>query len=177
MKKNDCFELGHITKARSFKGEVIVYLDTDHPEEYVELESVFVELNEQLIPFFIEQIRPHKKNQIRVKFEGIGSEEDAQVVLKKKLYLPLSLLPELNEQDFYHHDVVGFKVEDKRHGNIGVITDIVESKVNPIFKIEHSEGQEILIPVADEFIDKIDKNKRTIFTNCPEGLIDLYLDV
>ena len=177
MKKHDCFELGHITKLRSFKGEVIVYLDTDHPEEYEELESVFVELNEQLIPFFIEQIRPHKKSQIRVKFEGIESDEDAQVILKKKLYLPLNILPELNEQDFYHHDVVGFKVEDKRYGNIGVITDIVESKVNPIFKIEHSEGQEILIPVADEFIENIDKSKQTIFTNCPEGLIDLYLDV
>jgi len=177
MKKHDCFELGHITKLRSFKGEVIVYLDTDHPGEYLELESVFVELNEQLIPFFIEQIRPHKKNQIRVKFEGIGSEKDAQAILKKKLFLPLNLLPELNEQDFYHHDVIGFKVEDRNYGAVGVITDIVESDVNPIFKIEHSEGQEILIPVADNFIDKIDKSKQTIFTNCPEGLLDLYLDV
>ena len=84
MKKDDCFELGHITKTRSFKGEVIVYLDTDNPGEYLEMESVFVEIKQQLVPFFIEQILPHKKNSVRVKFEGIDTEETAKSIVKKK---------------------------------------------------------------------------------------------
>ncbi|MBL4705172.1 MAG: 16S rRNA processing protein RimM [Flavobacteriales bacterium] len=175
MKKEDCFELGHITKPRSFKGEVIIYLDTDSLEEYLEMESVFVEINQQLVPFFIEDIRPHKSNNIRVKFEGIDSESDAKALVKKKLFLPLTLLPELDTQDFYHHEVIGFNVEDKQHGDIGVIADIVESNTNPIFKIEHPSGQEILIPVADNFIEKVNKEEKRIFVNCPEGLIELYL--
>lgn len=176
MKQSDCFELGHITKPRSFKGEVIVYLDTDSPEEYLEMESVFVEINRQLVPFFIEQIRPHKGKNVRVKFEGINSEEEAKAVVKKKLFLPLELLPELDTQDFYHHEVIGFSIHDQQVGNIGEIADIVESNTNPIFKIEHPGGEEILIPIADEFIVNVDKDQKQIVVNCPEGLIELYLN-
>jgi len=176
MIKNDCFELGHITKPRSFKGEVIIYLDTDSLDEYLEMESVYVEINEQLVPFFIDSIFLYKANSVRVKFEGIDTEEAAKAIVKKKLFLPLDLLPELESDDFYHHDVIGFTIQDKHHGDIGIIADIVESSTNPIFKIDHDSGQEILIPVADNFIEKVDKPGKQIFVNCPEGLIELYLN-
>ncbi len=176
MTKNDCFELGHITKPRSFKGEVIVYLDTDSPEEYLEMESVYVEINGQLVPFFIDAIHPHKARSIRVKFEGIDSEEDAKSMVKRKLFLPLDLLPDLDQQDFYHHEIIGFTVEDESYGTVGIIEDVVESATNPIFKIEHPSGKEVLIPIADEFITNVNKDQKVISVNCPEGLIELYLD-
>ena len=176
MKKEDCFELGHITKPRSFKGEVIIFLDTDSSEEYLEMESVYVEINQQLVPFFIDEIRQHKTNNIRVQFEGVDSAEAAKRLVNKKLFLPIELLPDLDTQDFYHHEVIGFSIHDKSYGDIGTIADIVESNTNPIFKIDHPSGDEILIPVADNFIEKVDKNSKTIFVNCPEGLIELYLN-
>ncbi len=176
MKRDDCFELGHIARTRSYKGEVIVYLDTDNPGEYLEMESVFVEIKQQLVPFFIEQILPHKKNNVRIKFEGVDTEESAKSIVKKKIFLPVVLLPDLDAQDFYHHEVIGFSIEDINYGNIGVISDIVESNTNPIFKIDHPKGMEILIPVADDFIKNVDKDKHKIITSCPEGLIELYIN-
>lgn len=174
MQKEDCFFVGKIVKKFSFKGELLVKLDTDEPEQFIEMESVFVELHKKLIPFFISQSALHKSELLRVKFEEVDSEEAADVLIGKDLYLPLNLLPKLTGNQFYYHEIIGFKVEDVAYGPVGVITGVNDSTAQPLFEIDH-EGKEVLIPVNDQFIVKVDRNTKTLHLNTPEGLIDLYL--
>ena len=61
MDKKDCFYLGKITKKYSFKGEIILNLDTDEPNLYQNMLSVFVDLNGKIVPYFIERSSLHKK--------------------------------------------------------------------------------------------------------------------
>lgn len=174
MKKEDCFYLGKIVKKYSFKGEVLVKLDTDEPELYEKLESVFIAMGNDLVPFFIEESSLHKSNLLRLRIEDVSTEEDADALLKCKLYLPLSALPKLSGNKFYFHEVIGFAVKDDRFGKVGVIKGVNDTTAQPLFRIDR-EGKEILIPMNDEFIKKVDRDKRVIEVNTPEGLIDLYL--
>lgn len=174
MQKEDCFYLGKIVSKFSFKGEVLVKLETDDPEIYEEMESVFVEYNNNLVPFFIERSKLHKSELLRVKFEDIDSEEDADDLIKSTLYLPLDLLPELDENQFYFHDIIGYQVKDLKKGSIGTITAINDMTSQALFEIDFN-GNQILIPVNDSFIHKLDKDQKLLIVDAPEGLIDLYL--
>lgn len=174
MTKEECFYLGRIVSKFSFKGEVLIKLDTDEPETYLEMESVFVEYDNNLVPFFIERSSLQKSNLLRVKFEEVDSEEDAEDLMKCDLYLPLNLLPELREDQFYFHEIIGFTVEDESYGTVGTLTGINDTTSQALFEIEKN-GKQILIPMNDEFLQKVDKKNKTIIVKTPEGLIDLYL--
>ena len=175
MNKQDCFFLGKIVKKYSFKGELLAKLDTDEPELYKDLESVFVDLKGALIPFFIESSQLHKSELLRIKFEDVNTEGDADALMKCELYLPLDFLPELEDDKFYFHEIIGFEVQDKNFGTVGIITGVNDSTSQSLFEIDRN-GIEILIPMNDEFISKVDKPNKTIFVETPEGLIDLYLE-
>lgn len=174
MQKKDCFYLGKITKKHGFKGNLILHLETDEPELYQNMGSVFIEKNGMLVPFFFENIGPHSKGKLLVKFEDTTPEE-AERLVNKPLYLPLEELPELDGTDFYYHEIVGFRVIDNQKGEIGKIHNINDSGVQAIFEILFQQ-KEILIPIVDEWILEINREEMFIKIDTPEGLIDLYLD-
>lgn len=174
MRKEECFYLGKIAKKFSFKGEVLIYLDTDEPELYENLESMFVECGKHLVPFFIENSSLHKNDFLRVSFEDVKNEEEADAVLGNHVYLPLKMLPKLSGNKFYFHEVIGFEVEDKRLGIVGEIQSINDSSAQPLFEVLN-DGVEILIPMIDHFLVKIDRENRKVVMDLPEGLIEMYL--
>lgn len=175
MRKQDCFYVGTIVNKFSFKGELLVKLDTDEPELFTEMESVFIEIGKNLVPFFIEKSQLHKSLLLRLKIEDIDDEATADSMMKRDLYLPLSFLPKLEGNKFYFHEVINFKMVDSNHGDIGVITGINDTTTQALFEVDFN-GNEILIPLNDQFIDQVDRKNKTIHVTTPDGLIDLYLE-
>lgn len=175
LQKKDCFYLGKIVKKHSFKGEVVIKLDTDEPELYSNMESVFVDLGNNLVPFFIEKSSLSKDTFLRVKFEDVSTEADADAILKSDIYLPLSLLPKLSGNKFYYHEVIGFTVVDQNFGEVGTIMHINDKAAQPLFEIDR-DGNDIFIPMIDDFIKKIDRENKIVEVNTPQGLIELYLE-
>jgi 16S rRNA processing protein RimM len=152
---------------------VVLKLDTDEPELYQEMESVFVNIGNNMIPFFIKDSLLQKGNQLRVNFETIQSEADADALLKAGVYLPLSMLPKLTGKKFYFHEIIGFAAEDVAYGAIGTVTGVNDSTAQPLFEIE-KEGMQILVPMIDDFIINIDREKQKILLKTPAGLLDMY---
>lgn len=174
MRKEDCFYLGKVVSKYSFKGEVLVKLDTDEPEIYENMESVFLSLGKDLVPFFIDRCRLHKSDLLRIDFEEVKDEPAADKIMGAELYLPLELLPPLTGNRFYFHEVIGFSLVDRVHGDIGTITSINDHGSQALFEAQ-KDGRELLIPISDEIIERVDRQQRTIHVDAPEGLVELYL--
>lgn len=172
MTIDDCFYLGRVTKPWGVKGQLQLFLDVDAPEDYAELDSAFVEQKGSLVPcfFHIDQLTG---NRAVVTVEEMDAAQ-VQSLVGHELYLPLAMLPRLDGNRFYYHEVVGFRVVDSTHGDIGTIVQVVEYPAQPLFQIDKN-GTEVLIPVIDEVIDRVDRAARTIFITAPNGLIELYL--
>ena len=175
MQKKDCFYLGKIVTKYSFKGELVIKLDTDEPELYQNMNTVLIEMNTNLVPFFIERSLLQKGNQLRVKFEDINTETDANALLKADVYLPLDLLPKLEGNKFYYHEVIGFTLKDINYGKVGSIIGINDTTAQPLFEVKNGDI-EILIPMIDDFIQEVDRTNETVLVETPEGLIEMYFD-
>ncbi len=175
MQKADCYHLGYIAKLHGFKGEVSFFLDVTDPFEYERLKQVYVDVNGFLTPFFIQSINLRPKGFATVKFEGVESENDAQALVRKNLYLPLVDLPQLSDKNFYDHEVVGFELVDASHGLVGVIQQIIDLPVNPLIQVD-AKGKEVLIPFVKGLIQRVDRENKTLHVQAPEGLIGIYLD-
>ncbi len=174
MRQEDCFYLGKITSKFSFKGEVLAKLDADRPEAYEGIDAVFVAQGGHLIPFHINHCRLHKSSLLRIAFEDVKDEADAEKLIGLELYLPLTLLPPLAGNQFYFHEIIGFTVIDETLGNIGLVTAVNDNTPQALIEVE-KEGKPLLIPIHDEIILKVDRENQLIHVKTPEGLVEIYL--
>ena len=175
MDLKDSIYIGQIAKLHGYKGGVSLFLDVTHPEEYMDMESFFVEIDGILTPFFVESFKLKNKGFAAVKFQGVDSEQEARSLLKKKVFIPETELRELDESNFYDHEVIGFEVEDVVKGKIGKVTAIADLKQNPLLVIEFKD-KEILLPIFEGLIVNVDRKLKRLKVKAPDGLIDLYLN-
>lgn len=174
MNKDACFQLGYIGKPHGVSGEVTALFDVDFPENYKKLESVFVEFNDRLVPFFIEKISL-QKNKAIIKFEDIDSADQALELQSTGLYLPLEALPALEGNQFYFHEIVDFTVTDVKLGTLGIVKNIYNLPHQDLIAMEY-KGKEVLIPISDSTVISLDREKKELTVELPEGLLDVYME-
>lgn len=170
----DHYYLGKIFKPHGYQGKVNIWLDVDDPSEYGSLQIVFLHINGVLIPYFIDSIQI-LNNKAVVAFKDVDNLEKAEHISNKEMYLPLSELPELTGKKFYYHEVIGFLIVDRTKGEIGSITKIFDYPNQAVMQVFNQE-KEVLIPINSQVILSVDRDKKKIQIDAPDGLIDLYLE-
>ena len=175
MKKEDCFNLGKITRLFGTKGELTLLLDVDDPNEYAKLDFFYVDFDGEMVPFFIEKLTFRNNSTVIIKLMDHNDPQAAEGLINHLVYLPLDKLPKLNEDQFYFHEIIGYRVIDDVVGDIGFVKDVLELPMQELIQIE-KDGKEILIPVADELIEKVDRKNKVLYISAPEGLIEIYLE-
>ena len=174
MRQQDCFELGLVARLHGFQGQVQISIDADDPSRYAGLDALFLEVRGQLVPFIIEKLEMAKDRDI-VKFQGVDTQEDAEKLRSLKVFLPLALLPQLEGNKFYFHEVVGFKIQDQEQGTLGTITTVYNMPTQDLLAMDY-KGVEVLIPIADDIVLTVDRENKVVHTHLPKGLVEVYTE-
>ena len=129
--------------------------------------------NEKMLPFFIEEYRFRSDTTALVKLERVDTAEQSRKFTNVEVFFPKKFAEEDDSEDIPTWNyLVGFQVEDINHGHLGEIIAVDDSTMNVLFAIERKDGEEILLPAHEEFIVKIEKKKRQITVDVPEGLLE-----
>lgn len=178
MKVENCFYLGYISKTIGTKGELALKLDVDSPSSYQNIQGLFLQItpkDQQLVPFFIDRSSLQENGNLRLAIEGISDQTSAKNLVGKSVYLPIDLLPKLKDDQFYFHEIIGFTIIDTKLGELGKVDKVLEFSSSNVLSLTVKE-KEVLIPISDETISKVDKPNHCITVNCPDGLVELYLE-
>ena len=177
MTLDETYQLGYIIKTHGLRGQLVAHFDVDDVSAYTKLKTVYLTLAgapTKLVEHQIEKVQLQSGNKVLIKLRGIERIEEAEPLRGSQLHLPLAALPELEEDQFYFHDVIGFTVVDKTLGKLGTVENFYELPQQDMLAMRYQD-QEVLIPVVDELISHADHVKKEIYVNLPDGLLDVYL--
>ena len=166
-------KVGKIVNTHSLKGEVKVISSTDFEEERFKKGSkLLITRGNQLIREVVVQSYRNHKNFLLVKFEGIYSVEEAEKLKNLQIKIDSDEVGELEENEFYFHQIIGCEVFDENDKNLGEIIDILTPGANDVWVIKGENGKEILIPYIEDVVKKIDITNKKVNIEVMEGLID-----
>jgi 16S rRNA processing protein RimM len=166
---------GNILKVHGVKGELLVQVFSDDLTDYETLESVFVEIKQKQIPFFLTSFNFATQKRCILSFEDITTVEQAKTLVGADIYIPLSQMAEADESRVSYQAIVGFDVIDSIQGKLGVISNFFQKTGQDLLMMDYKDS-EILIPVTEEIVNSVDVKSKQVLTTLPEGLIEIYLN-
>lgn len=176
MTKDDCYQVGHITKTHGVSGELVLFLDVDNPDEYADLESVLLDVRGELIPYFIESIAIVKGSRAIIAFEDVDTIEQAERLINCGAFLPPDELePITDETRFYFHEIVGYRVVDAEAGELGIVQGVYAMNAQDLIAMDY-EGREVLIPINSDIVRTVDRATKKLNVTLPDGLLAIYMD-
>lgn len=188
---NDIYRIGTLTKTHGVNGE-LNFAFTDDSWDQVEADHLIVKVDGLFVPFFIEEYRFRNDATAIMKFEDVDNEGEARLLAGAEIYLERALLTDGIKPQYTWDDFIGLTVvipesyhyqcgensdyhpqSDATANVIGTITGIDDSTENVLFTITTPNATEHLVPAAEDLIEDIDWDARTITMTIPEGLLEL----
>lgn len=167
------FKIGKLVSTFGLKGEMILKHHLGKKTSLKGLKAIFIEeIKESFVPWFIESSKIKSDEEIYLKLEGIDTKEQANKLTQKEIWFI--------EEDFKKYSAkaspinfLGYSVVENDNV-LGKILEVIEQPHQILCRIEINE-KEVLIPLHEETIHKIDRKKQQVIVSLPPGLLEIYL--
>ena len=165
------FVIGKILKPHGVKGSVKAEIITSFPEHFLELNTVYIEHENQKQAYSIEEARLSNRF-VFLKFSEINDYDRADALRNHYIYIASKDLMPLEENEYYIHDLIGMRVLDEDGNFIGTIRDVWTYTANDVYVLQTEDGQEKLIPAIKSVVKSVNTKERTMVIHVMEGMLD-----
>ena len=167
----DHVKIGTVVSKHGYKGDIKISVSSNNLDTFPDLKYLFIDLYGCFIPFKIDNVRSFSKNVLIVKLKEISSEDEVNEVIHKNIYVDSAEMESNIDSGFFYNDLINFEVitDSKK---IGRIENINSKLPQPVFEIIY-DSRKVLIPIHEDLIKKIDKKKRIIYLDIPNGLLEI----
>ncbi len=171
--KNNCVKIGYTQKPHGIHGELVVRFDEQYYETLEECPTLFLEIDNLLVPYFIseEGLRFKSGESVIVNLDWVDSDKKAKDLCGLSVYVDQTDVIELDDE-LSPHALIGFMLFDETLGQIGEINDVHDYSGNLLLSVDY-QGNESLIPLNEDLIVRLDEDLREIELRIPEGLFNL----
>jgi len=169
--KNDIL-LGRITKVSGYEGAVTVKLEKTFTENIPQMESVFLEIEGRPVPFFISGLDYSGADILKLWFEGYDTVEKISEFTGCRIFLTNGVPDESNKKTD-NQLLIGYQVHTQEDQLLGPISDILSNNGQWLLNVISLNKKNILIPFHEDFIISIDKKRKIVVMDIPEGLLEI----
>lgn len=166
--------IGKIVATHGLNGSLILTHIVGNSTWLKKDQALMVEMQKgSYIPYFVSQAKASNDEEYIINIEEIDKIESAKRLISKHVYVDESILAGYERQSPLLW--IGFNLKDKKLGNIGIIEDVLQTGSQWLAKTTYSE-KEVLIPLIEQTITRLDIKSKTLELLMPDGLLDVYLD-
>jgi 16S rRNA processing protein RimM len=170
--------VGHLNKPHGTKGEFFVWPLTDRKESVFQVGAEVLVANEdgdlpddRFSALRIEEIRPFKRG-LLLRFEGIGTRNEAELIRDRYILLPFDRIEPLDEGDVFYHQLLGMTVVTTGGEEIGRVSEVYELEPADMLEVSGA-GRTLLVPFTEQIVVSVEAEERRLVVDPPEGLLDL----
>ncbi len=169
MTRDKCLLLGTISKTHGVRGELIIRIADPSFEPDENWESLFLQIDGILVPFFISSLHAPKADEWFICFDDYDNKDSAQNLVGSPVWIQKDFMAEVKEE-IYMDELTGYAIFNVRTGRQGLITDFMDIPGNPVFEVS-LEGEKVLVPAQDDMIEEIDQENKKLIIRLPEGIM------
>ena len=168
MTRDDCILLGTIAKIHGVRGELIIRTANPSFDLKENWESLFLQIDGILVPFFISRLHAFKPGDWVLKLDWYDTRSEAEKLVGYPVWIQKDWIDSL-EEEVYLDELIGFNFIDTKSGQRGIIVDFIDIPENPVFEVKIGREKR-LVPAREEMILEVDAKNRQISMELPDGL-------
>ena len=159
--------VGKLRRAHGVHGEMLMEVLTDFPERFVP--GIILYVSQDIQPMRLVKSRQHREG-LLITFEGLSTPEEASQFRNQIVYVRTEDRPPLEAGEYYHHQLIGLSVSTVEGESLGNVIEILETGANDILVVRQETGPDVLIPIVDAFVQRIDLTKGEISVQLIPGM-------